>query len=266
MPPPKDLKVIIAGAGIAGLTLAVLLERAHIDYELFERAQAVRSLGTAPSIDPSVMPSSSPVYMGKRFESLVQNDKGITVTFADKSTIHGTILVGADGAYSAVRKNLNERLDQQAGQLPVSDKEEFPCSSIYLVGQTTCLLLMEKFPYLKNEFSIQDAVVLSNYLYTMRDTTPRNYYQRIRAIPPGTCPIRSTGLRYQHTSEGFRELFRKRLINGFIPFMVKYIPRNRIFKVYSYRPQVAFLPLVPDRGSVKAFPQGSLYLNERAEE
>ena len=53
--PPAKLKVLISGGGIAGLTLAILLERAGIDYEVFERATNVRSLGSALSIGPNVL-------------------------------------------------------------------------------------------------------------------------------------------------------------------------------------------------------------------
>ncbi|KAF9203228.1 hypothetical protein BGZ49_006648 [Haplosporangium sp. Z 27] len=40
-------KVIIIGAGIAGLTLAILLEQIDISYHIFERASEVKSLGAA---------------------------------------------------------------------------------------------------------------------------------------------------------------------------------------------------------------------------
>jgi 2-polyprenyl-6-methoxyphenol hydroxylase-like FAD-dependent oxidoreductase len=43
MAPP--FKVLIAGAGLGGVTLAILLEKAQIDYELFESAPQVSPLG-----------------------------------------------------------------------------------------------------------------------------------------------------------------------------------------------------------------------------
>ncbi|KAF9942885.1 hypothetical protein BGZ70_006068 [Mortierella alpina] len=71
------------------------------------------------------------------------------------------------------------------------------------------------------------------------------------------------------TSERFRQLFRKRLINTLIRAAVKYIPQfiwNRAFdRLYSNRPQVAFLPLIPDHGLIKAFPQPSLQLDVSSE-
>ena len=46
--------MIIIGSGIGGLTLAALLERAGIEYQVFERAKEVRPLGSALSIGPNV--------------------------------------------------------------------------------------------------------------------------------------------------------------------------------------------------------------------
>ncbi|KAF9391776.1 hypothetical protein BGX21_011182, partial [Mortierella sp. AD011] len=49
-------KVLIVGAGIGGLTLAAILERANIPYEIFEKASSIKPLGSAMAIGPPVMP------------------------------------------------------------------------------------------------------------------------------------------------------------------------------------------------------------------
>ncbi|KAG0301284.1 hypothetical protein BGZ98_008492 [Dissophora globulifera] len=211
--PPANLKVLISGGGIAGLTLAVLLERAGIDYQVFELAKTVRPLGTALSIGPSVMPmieqlgllekfvalakvndvvsnfneelqltstvnymeflgrtgypnyvisrphlydlllSQLPkekIHMGHRVATILQGDTEVTVSFTDGTSATGHILVGADGAYSGVRKSLYDQL-HLAGKLPLSDQEELPCSSVCLVGQTGPLSA-DKFPHLKEKY------------------------------------------------------------------------------------------------------------------
>jgi cation diffusion facilitator CzcD-associated flavoprotein CzcO len=44
-----QFSVIIVGSGIAALVLAMLLEKACIPYDIYERATEVTSLGTYPS-------------------------------------------------------------------------------------------------------------------------------------------------------------------------------------------------------------------------
>lgn len=39
------LKVIIVGAGIGGLLLAILLDKIGLDYDIFERSKELRPLG-----------------------------------------------------------------------------------------------------------------------------------------------------------------------------------------------------------------------------
>jgi len=48
LPPKSDGKnpnVMIVGAGLAGLLLAILLDKAGIPYEIYERASSVKPLG-----------------------------------------------------------------------------------------------------------------------------------------------------------------------------------------------------------------------------
>ncbi|KAG0010615.1 hypothetical protein BGZ80_001313, partial [Entomortierella chlamydospora] len=49
--------VLIIGAGIAGLTLATLLEQINIPYHIFERAAEVKPLGSAMSFTGSLFPA-----------------------------------------------------------------------------------------------------------------------------------------------------------------------------------------------------------------
>ncbi|GJJ72578.1 hypothetical protein EMPS_04936 [Entomortierella parvispora] len=54
--PPTRPKVLIAGAGISGLTLALLLEKAAIPYTVFERSPAIKPLGSAFAFGSGVAP------------------------------------------------------------------------------------------------------------------------------------------------------------------------------------------------------------------
>ncbi|KAF9338646.1 hypothetical protein BGZ91_008315 [Linnemannia elongata] len=54
-PPPlsdgKNPQVIIVGAGLAGLFLAILLDKAGIPYQIYERAKEVKPLGILPALE-----------------------------------------------------------------------------------------------------------------------------------------------------------------------------------------------------------------------
>ncbi|KAG0020492.1 hypothetical protein BGZ81_009313 [Podila clonocystis] len=55
-PVPKSPFVLIAGAGLGGLTLALLLEQAKINYAVFERTAKVKPLGAAIAMTPNILP------------------------------------------------------------------------------------------------------------------------------------------------------------------------------------------------------------------
>ncbi|KAF9300220.1 hypothetical protein BG003_003401, partial [Podila horticola] len=89
----------------------------------------------------------------------------------DNTTHHGDILVGADGAHSAVRQHLFKVLKAK-NLLPPSDEGDLPFNCVCLVGQTE-ELDPEDFPYMKlshskfnsavgNEFSWVQATTIKN--------------------------------------------------------------------------------------------------------
>lgn len=82
--------------------------------------------------------------MGKRIESFDQSKENITVRFTDDTTYQGDILVGADGAYSAVRRHMYQALKEKS-TLPTTDEQPLPFDCVCLVGQTT-ELDPEEFP------------------------------------------------------------------------------------------------------------------------
>ncbi|KAF9405557.1 hypothetical protein BGZ94_003480 [Podila epigama] len=102
----------------------------------------------------------SRVYMSKKIKSIQQNNEGVMIRCIDGSNYHGDILVGADGAYSAVRQSLYKQLDQQ-GKLPAEDKEDMSLPYLSLVG-TTGPLDPEKYPVLKDHHCHFSTVVADN--------------------------------------------------------------------------------------------------------
>ncbi|KAF9147362.1 hypothetical protein BG015_011020 [Linnemannia schmuckeri] len=212
--------VIIIGAGLSGLTLAALLHRADIPFDIFEKSPEARNVGSAIFLGPNVGPlftqlgimeeyiakskycnairifnenreqdffmdsslndkmggfegrilprkvlyeiilSRVPeerIHRAKRMSWMTQGENGVHVKFTDGSEFEGDILVGADGAYSAVRKCLFERLKKD-NQLPASDAVEPPFSCVCVAGYSGPLD-PEKFPFLKenwNVFAVKD--------------------------------------------------------------------------------------------------------------
>ncbi|KAF9311537.1 hypothetical protein BG003_007303 [Podila horticola] len=220
-------KVLIAGGGLGGLTLALLLHKAKIPFLVFERAREVKPLGSAILLGVCVGPlfkqlgiweefitiakpqmgvqlyneelkplffmsseyvesltnyrqyviSRPEIYdlllrhippenilFGKRILSFKQSDECVEIQCSDNSAFHGDILVGADGAYSAVRQNLYKQLKVKH-KLPAKDDVSLPYSCVCLVGQTT-VLDPEEFPALKSNISDFNSVLGSENMCT----------------------------------------------------------------------------------------------------
>ncbi|KAF9905574.1 hypothetical protein EC991_001535 [Linnemannia zychae] len=202
--PSKRPKVLIVGAGLGGLTLGAILQKSDIPYEIFERANEIKPLGSAMSFGAPTAPMfkqlgiydeflamakfndsiqfynekreveyrmdfpadrngtlttklfgadgyivarpvlydlmlrqvpKERIHMSKKIISTVQDSNGIKIQCSDGTEYTGDILVGADGAYSTVRRNLYAEL-QKENRLPASDALPLPYSTVCLVGQT----------------------------------------------------------------------------------------------------------------------------------
>jgi len=89
------------------------------------------------------------ILFNKRVLTVKHVETGVQIACSDNSVYEGDILVGADGANSAVRQGFYKQLKAE-GRLPPSDDTPMPYNCICLVGQTTPLN-PELFPELKNE-------------------------------------------------------------------------------------------------------------------
>ncbi|KAF8943005.1 hypothetical protein BGZ47_005918 [Haplosporangium gracile] len=210
----KRPKVLIVGAGLAGLTLGAILQKSDISYEIFERASQVKPLGSCVALNATVAPlmrqlgiydefvamskvipsiqvgneereikfamtgyfeeaterfgaesrvlpravlydlflkqvPKERLHMSKKILTTKQGGNGILIRCSDGTEYEGDILVGADGAHSAIRQNLYADLKTQ-NKLPVSDDAALSFNTICLVGQTRPLTT-EEFPLLEKE-------------------------------------------------------------------------------------------------------------------
>ncbi|KAF9124294.1 hypothetical protein BGW39_008309 [Mortierella sp. 14UC] len=97
------------------------------------------------------------VHFGKKVASTEQNHTGVRIKCVDGTEYTGDILVGADGAYSAVRHNLYAQLKKE-NKLPHGDSLPLPFLNVALLGQTRKLTL-DEFPDLaKDECQFQNIL------------------------------------------------------------------------------------------------------------
>ncbi|KAG9071623.1 hypothetical protein KI688_005836 [Linnemannia hyalina] len=190
MPTSDKPTVLIVGAGLGGLFLGALLEKANVPYTIFERTAVVKPLGSAMTVGPTLLPifqqlgiyddlvdigkymthveafkeSLQPyrpvdwrsfeefagygqyivtrpklhelflkqipphkIHFGKRVQTISEDKDSVTIHTTDNGIHEGDIVVGADGAYSAVRQSMYEQLKAK-GVLPASDLEDLPFS------------------------------------------------------------------------------------------------------------------------------------------
>ncbi|KAG0359845.1 hypothetical protein BG005_011975 [Podila minutissima] len=157
-------QVLIVGAGIGGLMLGNLLLKRGLG--ILEELKAIGKPSIAAhiynanqkpllSLDFSeradlLLLSKIPeenIHLGKKILWFTQDEDGVTIRTSDKKFFHGDILVGADGAYSAVRQSLYKSLKAK-GSLPAVDDVPLPFDCVCLVGQTEPMD-PEEFPGLK---------------------------------------------------------------------------------------------------------------------
>ncbi|KAF9119455.1 hypothetical protein BGW39_000286 [Mortierella sp. 14UC] len=88
------------------------------------------------------------IRFGHRVLNITEENNKVTIHLSNSDTFEGDIVVGADGAYSAVRQRMYEKLKAK-GELPQSDQEDLPFGYTCLVGQTK-VLDPEEFPIVNN--------------------------------------------------------------------------------------------------------------------
>ncbi|KAG0324332.1 hypothetical protein BG004_003495, partial [Podila humilis] len=106
---------------------------------------------------------SQKLTTGKRVIDISESESEVTVTCMDETTYVGHLVVGADGAYSAVRQLMYEKL-KDSGELPESDKRPLYFDKQCVVGMT-CPLDPKKYPVLLDD-SCEVKVLLGKDQHT----------------------------------------------------------------------------------------------------
>jgi hypothetical protein len=106
--------------------------------------------------------------MSKKILTTTQGGNGVLIRCSDGTEYEGDILVGADGAHSAIRQNLYKQL-QKEKKLPSSDAIPLPFSTVCLVGQTK-QLTPEEIPLLATDKCQLIRIVGEDKPYAVRNT------------------------------------------------------------------------------------------------
>ncbi|KAG0014517.1 hypothetical protein BGZ82_001735 [Podila clonocystis] len=113
------------------------------------------------------------VFLDKKVINFEDDAEGVLLRCEDGTSYQGDILIGADGAYSAVRSHLYKMLKTR-GLLPEVDDSSLPFHTVTLVGQTETLD-PDEFPDLKMELCQFKSVLGSDNMCTwITFTTKKN--------------------------------------------------------------------------------------------
>ncbi|KAF9431260.1 hypothetical protein BGZ76_000481 [Entomortierella beljakovae] len=84
----REPKVLIAGAGVAGLMLAILLEKANVHYEVFEKEEQIRRpVGSAACLGFNVMPVMDQLGLMDELRAISKRVDGTTIFKEDMEVI-----------------------------------------------------------------------------------------------------------------------------------------------------------------------------------
>lgn len=109
-----------------------------------------------------------PVQCGKRFTHYTEDDDGVTAHLADGTTARGSILVGADGAHSHVRKQLLDLSATDAPYIPILGSGNYPrevFEPIHKLGTAAIALGSEGLRMIVSMLSIQEDYSSANYYW-----------------------------------------------------------------------------------------------------
>lgn len=105
------------------------------------------------------------ILYNKRILSTSQDEYKVVINCADNTSYEGSILIGADGAYSSVRQNMYKELEK-AGKLPKEDAKPLGYDFDCVVGVST-RMDDEKYPVFKDQFCDFEIVLGTNVPYTV---------------------------------------------------------------------------------------------------
>ncbi|KAF9211950.1 hypothetical protein CPC16_005582 [Podila verticillata] len=261
----SNLKVLVIGAGLGGLTLAILLEQAGIPFIVIEKRSDFSPLGSSISLNQAVQPffeqlgmlqemeaiskpiqcmtflkenmskigsldlysdalrygyynritdrpslyrlllsriSPQNVVLNKRVADIKQGRDNVIVRCADGTVLQADIVVGADGAYSTVRRCLYQDLEDK-GLLPKADLLPLSIDQQCLVDlqqETSDMMVVvgKDKPYSGNRlawrvtYNMTPIELRSGYQVNSSDWGPDRVSDMVEACRDFVCPYGGT--------------------------------------------------------------------------
>ncbi|KAF9901317.1 hypothetical protein EC991_006273 [Linnemannia zychae] len=113
--------------------------------------------------------SPSNITMGKKVVSIINSTENVKIICSDGSSYEGDILVGADGAYSTIRREMHAQMEKE-GVLSKEDAQDFTVPYVCMVGTTTPQD-SEKYPELKDSVSYMHHIIGNSTRYSWTTIT-----------------------------------------------------------------------------------------------
>ncbi|KAG0072382.1 hypothetical protein BGZ89_006656 [Linnemannia elongata] len=166
-------RVIVVGAGIGGLMMGLLLGKAGITYQIFERSANVKALELYDILLRQI--PKDRISFNKRILSMRRSAGGTRIYCSDNSIYEGDIVIGADGAYSAVRHNMHKMMKADEGVAPVQDVKDMAMPYMCMVG-TTGPMDPVKYPQLSDPLNHLHHVIGTDIHSWTVITIPKNRF------------------------------------------------------------------------------------------
>ncbi|KAG0371495.1 hypothetical protein BGX24_001586 [Mortierella sp. AD032] len=116
---------------------------------------------------------SDRITMGKKIVSILDSSENVKIICSDGTSYEGDILVGADGAYSTIRREMHAQMEKE-GVLSATDAQDFTVPYVCMVGTTTPRD-PEQYKELKDSVSHMHHVIGNSTRYSWTTITiPKN--------------------------------------------------------------------------------------------
>ncbi|KAF9569172.1 hypothetical protein EC968_002680 [Mortierella alpina] len=273
----SQLKVLIVGAGLGGLTLGLLLEQAGVPYTILEKhAGDLLPLGSSISLNQTIQPLFEQLGMLTELEAISKPIGSMTFLKESMNKI-GSLDLYSDSVRIAWRVTYNLPTTQIRQEHHIRSSDWGPaqveemanaCRDFICPYGSTLADVIDKTPkdrmskvLLEEKGAAQamlDAVSLANLLHEIPSTSTQDIQGTFEAyykerVSMGKAAVQ--GSRHMGRLSGGHKWTETVIRSMFLNILPSKVQQTILDKMLHHRPQATFLPFVPDRGEFKAKPQ-----------